>query len=296
AHVARGLDHLPSERRGRWEQRLDACRTATPETFDRNGWVVHALQAALAVLAQTPVPTEGPTCRHLQLVIERAVRLGGDTDTVAAITGSLAGARWGATAVPHRWRRTLHGHPRRGEAAWRWGDLERTARLALDGGSTDSAGWPSVASMLPHYAEANPAAPRRVPLDDLVAVGNVHALPEVLAEVDAVVSLCRMGTRDVPSGIEHQVIGFHDTDPRDNPNLDFVLADTADLLGTLAAEGRRTFVHCVQAQHRTPAVGAAYLVRRHGLSPDEALDRVASRVGSRPQSFQVDAVRRLART
>lgn len=35
--------------------------------------------------------------------IEAAIRLGGDTDTVAAIVGALAGARLGAAALPHDW-------------------------------------------------------------------------------------------------------------------------------------------------------------------------------------------------
>jgi poly(ADP-ribose) glycohydrolase ARH3 len=32
-----------------------------------------------------------------------AVRLGGDTDTVAAMTGAISGARWGARSIPRRW-------------------------------------------------------------------------------------------------------------------------------------------------------------------------------------------------
>ena len=34
-----------------------------------------------------------------------------DTDTVAAIAGGLLGAAYGASAVPGRWRRLLHGWP-----------------------------------------------------------------------------------------------------------------------------------------------------------------------------------------
>ncbi|MFD3334231.1 ADP-ribosylglycohydrolase family protein [Streptomyces sp. NPDC058700] len=37
-----------------------------------------------------------------------AVDLGGDTDTVAAVTGMLAGAVHGAAAIPRRWTSTLH--------------------------------------------------------------------------------------------------------------------------------------------------------------------------------------------
>ncbi|MGW7457524.1 ADP-ribosylglycohydrolase family protein [Streptomyces sp. NPDC054797] len=40
--------------------------------------------------------------------VRAAVDLGGDTDTVAAVTGTLAGARYGRRAVPERWTAVLH--------------------------------------------------------------------------------------------------------------------------------------------------------------------------------------------
>ncbi|MEV8531695.1 ADP-ribosylglycohydrolase family protein [Streptomyces sp. NPDC051211] len=40
--------------------------------------------------------------------VRAAVDLGGDTDTVAAVTGMLAGARYGAGAIPVRWTTPLH--------------------------------------------------------------------------------------------------------------------------------------------------------------------------------------------
>ncbi|MGI5138191.1 ADP-ribosylglycohydrolase family protein [Streptomyces sp. CA-106110] len=40
--------------------------------------------------------------------IRAAIDLGGDTDTVAAVTGGLAGAAYGLAGIPHRWTETLH--------------------------------------------------------------------------------------------------------------------------------------------------------------------------------------------
>lgn len=40
--------------------------------------------------------------------IRAAIDLGGDTDTVAAVTGGLAGAYYGLDAIPARWTRPLH--------------------------------------------------------------------------------------------------------------------------------------------------------------------------------------------
>jgi ADP-ribosylglycohydrolase len=70
--------------------------------------VVTALQAAWSAIVHTAVPEDEP-CRHLQDSLVAAVRIGHDTDTVAAIAGTLLGARWGASAVPLQWKRRLHG-------------------------------------------------------------------------------------------------------------------------------------------------------------------------------------------
>ncbi|WP_329340111.1 ADP-ribosylglycohydrolase family protein [Streptomyces sp. NBC_01352] len=40
--------------------------------------------------------------------VRAAIDLGGDTDTVAAVTGALAGAVYGITAIPERWTTPLH--------------------------------------------------------------------------------------------------------------------------------------------------------------------------------------------
>ncbi len=41
-------------------------------------------------------------------VVVAAVNLGGDADTVGAVAGALAGARYGASAIPVRWLNVLH--------------------------------------------------------------------------------------------------------------------------------------------------------------------------------------------
>jgi ADP-ribosylglycohydrolase len=43
--------------------------------------------------------------------IEAAIRAGFDTDTVAAIAGSLLGALSGALYLPEEWKDILHGWP-----------------------------------------------------------------------------------------------------------------------------------------------------------------------------------------
>lgn len=109
-----------------WRPLLDAAERGTPADFARNGWVVHALQTAWWAITTTPGAGED----HLRGALEAAVRAGGDTDTTAAIAGGLLGARWGAAAIPLRWRRMLHGWP--GHDA---GDLVRLAVDTVRGGA-----------------------------------------------------------------------------------------------------------------------------------------------------------------
>jgi ADP-ribosyl-[dinitrogen reductase] hydrolase len=104
-----GLAFLPAERRARWRDAIDAAESQQPAAFNPNGFTVTALQAAYAAVVQTPVPAV--PADHLPAALQAAVRIGNDTDTVAAIAGSLLGARWGASAVPDRWREMLHGWP-----------------------------------------------------------------------------------------------------------------------------------------------------------------------------------------
>lgn len=60
--------------------------------------------------------------------VRAAVDLGGDTDTVAAVTGGLAGAVYGAEAIPERWLEPLHVPlPGFGERVLRTPELGRLA-------------------------------------------------------------------------------------------------------------------------------------------------------------------------
>jgi protein-tyrosine phosphatase len=60
----------------------------------------------------------------------------------------------------------------------------------------------------------------------------------------------------------------------ENPNIDFVLTDLAAQICDWRDEGKTVFIHCVQAESRTPTVAAAYLARRLEISGAEALARV----------------------
>ena len=289
APLVLALDQLEPGRRDRWAALITEAAGSQPTDFPRNGWVIHAFQAALAAICSTPVPDDHEPGRHLQQALEHAVRAGGDTDTVAAIAGSMLGARWGATAVPFKWRGALNGRSTYTDPTLTVADLDRLARLTHRGGQPDGNGWPGRASMLDHYRNAFPAEPLVVELDG-VRFGNAAGLQLALdGGADAVVSLCRMGTQDVPEGVEHHVVGMLDTTSEENPNLVLLLADTTDGIAALVDQGRTVFVHCVAAENRTPTVAAAWLCRHHGMDPIEALEVAAAQLNE-PKPFLRNAV------
>lgn len=294
-HVRAGLDLLDDAARQRWSDHLDTIVDEPPETFaPHNGWVVDAFRQALAALEATPVPADLWASHHLRDTLDRVVRGGADTDTVAAITGSLAGAAWGATAVPLHWQLHLHGTAASESGVGRatGADLARQARLAANGGAGDPDGWPRQASMLDFYRTNHPARPHTVPIDDHLAVGNVHALDTI--ETDVVIALCRIGPADGPPGATHLEVGLLDSEhPDANPNLVPLLADIAQVVHDIAREGKRAYLHCVGAQYRTPAALAAVLVHR-GATPTDAIDQAEAVTGGRVRPLFRQALTALA--
>ncbi|WP_144925288.1 ADP-ribosylglycohydrolase family protein [Halorubrum salsamenti] len=69
-------------------------RGDSPSTLETSGYVVHSLQTALH---------DGFVADSAEDAIVTAVNRGGDTDTIGAIAGAVAGARFGASQLPDRW-------------------------------------------------------------------------------------------------------------------------------------------------------------------------------------------------
>ena len=130
AAVRNGFQHVSEDRRERWDELVTKAVTGPPGLFNPNGWVVTAFQAALSAIVSTPIPVEQPS-DHLRDALVAAVRIGNDTDTVAAIAGALLGARWGTGAIPEEWLALVHGDRRRGSEQIRANDLEQLARNAV---------------------------------------------------------------------------------------------------------------------------------------------------------------------
>lgn len=293
--LRRGLLRLPEPRRLLWEARIREAEAGRPLDFPRNGWVVHAFQAAWSAIVTTPVPQLDPStdsfpAQHLRLALENVVRAGNDTDTVAAIAGQLLGARWGVSAIPAQWRRIVHGWPgltggqlaARGLALAR-GDAADTEWPAVE--RIDYAGWGARGRLAAH------------PYDEGLLLGDAGVLDQLPDGVDAIVSLCRVGMavgRSVDAGCHVEVWLIDRPVSDENPNLDFVLADAADAIAALRRDGRTVLLHCVAAQSRTPTVAAAYSVRHLGRDAGSALDEVCAALPDpAPNTAFVAAVRRM---
>lgn len=103
---------VPASRHVAWGATFGATHGADPWSFDNNGYVVSALQAAYAaVLPLTMVTADGGEVHPdmARYALQRAVHAGNDTDTVAAIAGSLIGALAGFSGLPEDYRRQVNG-------------------------------------------------------------------------------------------------------------------------------------------------------------------------------------------
>ena len=176
AAAMRALDLIPAERRHYWRDLFDGgilsdSRCLEPPSGD--GFTVHALgHATLAlafvnrILAGRPAHPSDPSggggepaadgaragesrfariraerADRMDRILTRALEASEDKDTVAAITGALAGSRLGASALDPAWVEAIHGLPRRPDGAeQRARDLRELARATALAGLAGTAG------------------------------------------------------------------------------------------------------------------------------------------------------------
>lgn len=87
---------------GRFERILSADISALPERDIRSGgFVIDTLEAALWCFLTTD---------NYQDAVLKAVNLGEDTDTTAAVTGALAGLAYGLASIPAQWLEQVARH------------------------------------------------------------------------------------------------------------------------------------------------------------------------------------------
>jgi ADP-ribosyl-[dinitrogen reductase] hydrolase len=93
------------------EDAYEACDGATPELKERiglamrvqndtspSGWVLDTLEVAVWCFLNTA---------DFETAVVTAINRGDDSDTVGAVVGALAGARYGLSGIPERWLQPL---------------------------------------------------------------------------------------------------------------------------------------------------------------------------------------------
>ncbi|MEV8422985.1 ADP-ribosylglycohydrolase family protein [Streptomyces niveus] len=118
AAVPDALRHVHEDHRPRWATVL-APGWHPDDATEFNGAVWPCLGSALWALRTTG---------SFEASLAAAIDLGGDTDTVAAVTGALAGAVYGFATIPQRWTDPLHVPlPGYGDRVLRTPELARLA-------------------------------------------------------------------------------------------------------------------------------------------------------------------------
>lgn len=192
-----------------------------------------------------------------------AIELGGDTDTVACVTGALAGAMYGIQRIPSRWSTYVHGHIDSpiGRRRYTLAELQQLATRLLG------------------LAEKPDTAPE-IPAGPLEISPGLHAadlLGAATAPTDwAVVSLCRTGDLFAKHPVRRQIY-LIDKSGDHNHAMRNAVDDAVTAIDAFLAEGRKVLVHCHGGRSRTGMVLKAWKMRRDGVSERDAHAWLADR-------------------
>ncbi|MEY2755829.1 MAG: hypothetical protein RJB65_2187 [Actinomycetota bacterium] len=198
-----------------------------------------------------------------------AIDLGGDTDTVACVTGALAGARATIQGIPSRWTTYVHGHVPALDIA---GDDDTRTEM-LDNAALQSlarvlVGRSPAVSQTPEW----PAAPEQLaPGIWLADLGGATEFAQSLHpdEPWAVISMCLTGGAFDHLPVRREV--YMIDQPGDaNTHLLVSLDDAVRTIEAWRAEGRDVLIHCHGGRSRTTFVAKAWAMRHLGLDADAA--------------------------
>ncbi len=240
----------------------------TPPQIRGTGFCVDALEAAIWSVAGAD---------GFASAVLRAANLGDDADTTAAIAGQLAGARWGAAAIPMTWRSKLTMRTR----------IESLADGLYSAASAEALPWDFDGELHAYWAEPGLLA-GEYPGDP--NDGRARAKLQLLVDagVRTIVDLTETAELLPYSAILDAVAVERDLDLRHVrhpiPDLSVIERDGyAAILGTIdrALGAGNVFVHCWGGIGRTgTVVGLRY--RDAGATGAEALDRLErARAGTR---------------
>lgn len=240
------------------------------EGSNGSAWVCLA-QAFWALKESFEIQDISEKPQRFENAVVTAVDLGGDTDTVACVTGALAGALYGIQAIPSRFTTYLNGtvdspfdkngNRTNTRLTYNYSDLSDIARRLI--GLRD----------VPRTPEEPVALPKVV--DGIgVYASNLGGAKTVGSDV-AVLSLCRtFGELDhVPVRREVYIID----NTLDNHELPSVVWDCVETIEAWLDEGRQVLVHCHAGRSRTGFVLKAWYMAHYGKTHAEAHEWLSSK-------------------
>jgi ADP-ribosyl-[dinitrogen reductase] hydrolase len=198
-----------------------------------------------------------------EATVTAVVDLGDDADTVACVTGAIAGAVHGIQGIPSRWTTYVNGRVDTPAGIERY-DLASLRATALElVGLTEPA-----------------SAAREEAVGPTLIEGQLHAANLLGAAGSdtsfAVVSLCRAeGLMDAHA--VRREVHLVDSPHGNGDGLAAAVTDAVDAIDALLAEGREVVVHCHGGRSRTGLVLRAWRMRDAGVEEAEADAWVAQR-------------------
>ncbi len=187
-----------------------------------------------------------------------AIELGGDTDTVAAVTGALAGALYGLQQIPSRWATYLNG-----SITGMHGKTQTYNNVQLHDLARNLLG-------LKDCTRTTPERARGPQLVDALGVYAANLEGAALAPRDfGVVSMCITDKRFEHHPFRREVY-MRDEEGSVNSALRYAVCEAVDAIEAFINEGIPVVVHCHGGRSRTGIVLKAWHMLRHGSSAAEA--------------------------
>ena len=192
-----------------------------------------------------------------------AINLGGDTDTVAAVTGAIAGAVYGLQGIPSRWVTAVNGSLRRPTgvvAEYNAMGLHDLARALLGRGP---------ATRTEPEAPRGPQVVASARSGAAVLAANLEGANESPDHM-AVVSMCIVDDRFADREHRREVYMRDEEGPLQNPLLGFAVRDAVEAVEAFTAAGHDVVVHCHGGRSRTGLVLKAWYMSYFGTSHADA--------------------------
>lgn len=196
--------------------------------------------------------------------VTTAVNLGDDADTVAAVTGSIAGALYGIQQIPSRWLAYVHGY-----VAQPNGDMKTYTSLDLQAIANQLVGK----TTKPEH-QSEPAYEPTSVHDAGVYAANLEGAAQASTEM-GVVSLCRTGNRFHKHAFRREVY-IIDQESEHNPSLSHAVEEAVSAVEHFLKEGKEVVVHCFGGRSRTGLVLKAWYMRHHGVDHSTAHEWISN--------------------